>query len=301
PSTLFFLYPILIFNFTDSSRIWLIFSIVSLLGSFYLLYKIKKTSVFVLSLISLAVALSFPFKFTLGMGQINFFILLLLAYFLYLFKKGKLGWAGIFLSLATLIKIFPAIFLFIPIFLRKWKTIIWFLIILFSILIFIKGELVIYYFRGIFIPLFINPYGGVYYNQSITGFMSRINAPDFLIIIFRMIIFIYSIYFIFKNKNNLLLSFSVLLVSVLMINNFTWQHHLIFLLIPYYFLVSGRQSTFISCFLVISYFLVAVNIKNPSVYQYTLYGNLLLSHGFFGVLILWILMIVRGNKIIKIK
>ncbi|MCL5438710.1 MAG: hypothetical protein M1268_01835, partial [Patescibacteria group bacterium] len=41
PSTLFFLYPILIFNFTDSSRIWLIFSIVSLLGSFYLLYKIK--------------------------------------------------------------------------------------------------------------------------------------------------------------------------------------------------------------------------------------------------------------------
>lgn len=303
PLALLFLMPISLFEFSVSSKLWLVISILFFLVTLVILYKIKPISFNFLTIIFLASVISFPFKFTLGMGQINILAMFLIALLLFFVYKKNSLLGSISLSLSIAIKLFPLI-LFLPLLIQlKYKIVLLsvaFLILLFLLSILILGkDINLYYFDSILLPLIYKPAGEVYYNQSLSGFLSRI---DFLNLYTmqggRLVLSIVSIIVILKKKYDLILSLCLFIVLILMINNFSWQHHLVLLLIPYYFILSiNRKNKLNLFFIIMSYLLIAINIKNPVSLENIWYGNIILSHGFLGTLTLWLLYIFNYKKI----
>ncbi len=291
PIFLIFISPFTVFDSRIASNLWLLLSVISFLFSILILYKIKKIPFILLFLFIFLSIISFPFKFTLGMGQTNFILLLLICLFIYKIIKSKDLLAGVFLSLSIVIKLTPLLFvpyLFIN---RNIKTLTFSLLSLLVFLLipfFLLGrDTNIYYFNHVFLPLIKESAGRVYYNQSITGFFSRLSLDASLLNITRIVIVCFSLWTILKKKMGYFSSVSLLTIMFLLINNFTWQHHLILLILPFYFLVTKRKY-FPS---LISYSFVFFNIKNIPIYNNTLLGNILLSHGFLGVFFLWFIFV----------
>lgn len=300
PTIIIFLLPLLLFSFSIASKIWLVLSIIFLLLTLDIFYKIRPVSLLSLVIIFAATVFSFPFKFTLGMGQINLIVLFLLSLLILFIKTKKEVAAGIILSFSAVIKLFPMIFLLYLFMVRRWQIILvtfssLFILSLISFFYFGR-ELNFYYLQNILLPLLSKPAGGVYYNQSLTGFSARLNLSSGLTEIVRMVFIAGSVFLLFKKKFDVFLSVCILLALILLVNNFTWQHHLIFLLLPYYFILSHAKSKLTKFFVFISYFLVAFNFKNTSFFESTIVGNLILSHGFLGTLFLWILLLVYNEK-----
>jgi len=67
--------------------------------------------------------LSFPLKFTLGMGQINNFILLFFSFFYYFMQKNKKILSSFFISLSYLLKLTPVFSVFYFLKNRKWQMV----------------------------------------------------------------------------------------------------------------------------------------------------------------------------------
>lgn len=295
PTALLFFYPFLIVSFSVASKIWTLISVFSLLGSLFLLYKIKPVSLTFISIVFLASTISFPFKFTLGMGQVNLVLLFLLCLSLFLLLKKKNNLFTILFSIAAVLKLFPLFLIVTLFFKREYKrfilTIIFILFLLFIPSLIKASSINNYYFTSILFPLLSSPAGDVYYNQSITGFFARLNLPFYLLIVSRFILIIYSLFIAFRKRNNLFFVFSLLLSVLILTNNFSWQHHLILLLIPFYFLISNLKSFRLILILLVSFILVSINIKNPYLFSSLWYGKIFLSHGFLGILILWFLLV----------
>lgn len=292
PIALLMLFPILIVPFYVASKIWLILSTFSFFGSLFLLYKTKHVSILALSVIFIATIFSFPFKFTLGMGQINLILLFILSLSLFLFRKNKNLICSLALSLASAIKLFPAVLILIFLYKKKkyFLTTLFFLIILFFIpFLLFNLKTNFYYFQNILFPLITSSSGDIYYNQSISGFFARLNLSEQLLFFIRGLIFLISFIMIYKKREDIFFVFSYLLTTIILINNFSWQHHLVLLLIPYYFLVLRFKSFRQLLFLSISYMLIAVNIKNPNLFMHFWFSPLFLSHGFFGIFLLWLM------------
>ena len=296
PSFLLLLYPLIQLPLALASKIWLLIITLCLFVSLLLLYKIKPISSLKLAIITFFAIISFPFKFTLGMGQTNLILLLLICLFTYKIIKGRYLLAGIFLSLSIVIKLTPLLFIPYLFTNRNTRTLIFsFLSLLVFLLIpfFLFGkDINIYYFNQIFLPLVKDPAGGVYYNQSITGFFSRLSLDVSLLNITRIAIVYLSFWTILKKKMGYFSAISLLTIVFLLINNFTWQHHLILLIIPFYFLITRKkylQS-------LISYSFIFFNIKNVAIYNQNLLGNIFLSHGFIGMLILWLIFVWSLKK-----
>lgn len=292
--------PLLLFPFPIAAKMWILASITTFIITLILLYLIKPIPFAKLSLIIFATAISFPFKFTYGMGQVNFFLLFLFSFFLFLMTKKKDLLISVSLSLAIIIKLFPIFFLFPMLSLKKWKAFLltcFILLVSIIISIILVGEKInFYYLEKILIPLLSESAGGVYYNQSLTGTLSRLNVYPILINTIRIAIVIVSLSFALRYKKNIFLSFSIILVMILLVNNFTWQHHLILLLLPYYLIISHKLSKRILFASIISYLLIAINIKNPELISQLFLGNLILSHGSLGMFILWFLLLLKKSK-----
>ncbi|MBI2031141.1 MAG: DUF2029 domain-containing protein [Candidatus Levybacteria bacterium] len=301
PLVILMFIPFLGLSLALSSKIWMIMSIISAILSILVLRLIKPLSTSIILIIFSFLVLSFPFKFTLGMGQINLILLLLLSLFIYFLHFEKKVFSGLILSIAIYLKLFPGMFLILLAIKKKWAVItslIIFTILLFiPSLLFIDFEIYSYYLKSVLLPFFINSSGDPYYNQSITGFLARFDIPKAIMILPIMFILIISTYLIIK-KTDLIRSFTLLMVVVLLVKSYTMQHHLVLLLIPYYFLISETKSVLTLSFIGISYLLVAFNIKNPEAFANALFGPIILSHGFLGMLLLWIIMVKKNwNKI----
>src|SRR3990167_9555022 len=125
PNTLLFYLPFSLLPYQFAQVLFTFLSFGSFLGIIIISFQILKEKfswltflvVFSLSL------LSFPTKFTLGMGQNNLiaFLLLLLAYFFY--KEGKLGRAGIILGLAISFKTIFVFFILFFVLKKQWKIV----------------------------------------------------------------------------------------------------------------------------------------------------------------------------------
>lgn len=297
PATLLLMYPLLYFSFPIASNIWTLFSVFAFLLSITCLYLIKPLKVKLLAFIVFGTVISFPFKFTLGMGQINLLLLFLISAFLLCMVRSKKFSAAVFFSLSVALKIFPIIFVLPIIFNKKFKFLLISLGLLFLLLIFslilINPSISIYYFTNILLPLILSPAGEVYYNQSLTGFVARLHLPLYFLALVRAILVIISVIIAFKHGKNIFFSISIILTVVLLVNSFTWQHHLILLLLPFYFILSNKLTKKLFFLVIISYSLVAFNFKNPEIFVSTRYGNILLSHGFIGTLLLWYMLIFQ--------
>lgn len=313
PASLFLFIPFSLFPLFSAQIIWTIFSAGCLGLSIYLLLKSLnwklKFEEFLL-LIPL-ITLSFPVKWTFGMGQINHLILLLLVATFYFYKRKKDFLAGVFLGTAVVLKLVPAFLLGLFLIKRKLKIVSYslgtiFLLTLLAGLVF-RFELTKEYFFRI-VPTIFSPSGKeVYYNQSITGFIARLTTDNNL----RFYLYFLSSFFIFgvcwllvsKRKDLTGMEYSLIIVLMLLVNGLSWQHHFVWILIPFLMILPtlNKASKVFRAFFLISYFLIAFNIKNPASFRGTPLSPFVLSHVFFGTLILFCLLFYSLTKNLILK
>jgi len=301
PFVLFLLSPLGLLSFFWAEKIWTVLSIIFLFSAVYLIFKIYNKSIAstlgftVLGL----VCWSFPVKFTLGMGQINNLILFLFVVSIYFLEKKKKYLSAFFLASSLAIKFFP---LFLPLYLllkKKWKILISAAIIVssFYIVAFILDPKINFYFYKNILPTFLASWKTDYYNQSLSGFISRNvvenNTRDILRYMFSIIFVVVSFFAIFKTlKNNKLIRMHLgLLVSLnLIVSNFSWQHHFVVMVFPFlvtlFYIQKMKNNLKFLLTILISYLLISFNLKNPNAVLI-----LLQSHVFYGAVLLWFLQV----------
>lgn len=302
PIVLLIIYPFQLFILPIARLIWTFFSLFSLCVALILLLKIYKEKLFsntALIIYSL-VFLFFPVRYTLGMGQINMYVLLVLSFALYFINKQKNGLAGIFFGLAISIKYIP--FFIIPyLILRKqWRTLQF--LILTVIFLFLTGFIFLDYnitvrFISDVFPSFIYMNGNdAYYNQALSGFLAREIPDDTARWMWRLILsgsIVFITFFVFyrqkivDNKQIIFETGTVIMLSVL-INSFSWQHHYTWLIIPliilFFIARRAKYRVFFYLYLGVVYLLITYNIKVP-----VDASTILQSHTFYGGILLWLL------------
>lgn len=313
PSFLLLFFPLGVINYKISQLLWTFLSLGGLLGSIYLILKYidSKVSISKFLIILSFIILSFPVKFTFGMGQINFILLFLFALCFYLYQKKRIYLSGIVLGIATSIKIFPFFLIFF--FLRKKD----FYIPIISITFFISLNLLaaILFGKNIFFEYFtqtifnIPIYQASYYNQSLTGFLARLGTFNTqLIFIINYTVFIILIFISFlltkpKEQSPFLeiTEFSLFIITILIGGGLAWQHYFVLLIIPfagfinYFFDNSIKRMRLLIFFVALSYLAISSNIKHPE--SFIGPHSLLLSHVFYGTVLLYFILVKTSRKI----
>ncbi len=298
PAALFVFYLLSFLPLLPLQVFWTLLSFSSLLVSIGLLAKNKK-ELFVFT--SLAF-LSFPVKFTFGMGQINHFILLFVTLNLIFFLKNKDFLSGLFLALSLLLKMTPVLLL--PFFLlrKKFRLIFWcffclLLVFIFPYFFFGKTVYQDYFFTAL--PRLFNSFGNsFYYNQSLLAMITRLlgKVPVTMAVYIMSVVLILVSTFIrvVAPRRAPAKDYLLILTANLLLNGICWQHHLVFLLpamvILYQQLVKNSRKRLWLVFLGVAFLLVSVNIKNPHNLMGSLWGNFFLSHGTWGIAFLWLLL-----------
>lgn len=270
----------------------------SIIGSVFLSLKIAAKKVpwyYFLLFIGLSFA-SFPIRFSLGMGQVNMIVLFLLL--LAVFSETKPAKnslvAGLSMGAAIAIKPIFAFFLLFFALKKSWKMIFISTLIVTALsiasLIFWPPQIWISWFQSSILPMtsFTAPYLYVYQNQGALGFISRlntnINIRIFLSRAVTVILVPIAAYLVFKKKEiNLGLSFFI--ITLLLFDITSWQHHFVWLMFPFVVLLTyilKSKNVFLLGLLILSYLLVSWNIK----YDY-MYPNIILSNQFYGAVIMW--------------
>jgi len=293
--------------------IWTFLSLLSLFLSLWLILKINnlKPAIKWFLLLSPFLFLSFPAKFTLAMGQVNHFILLFFTLSFYFYQQKKHSLSAFFFTLSFLIKLFP-IWIFLFFFQKKdWGLIK--KICLYTALAFILSSLfldvqIIKDFFFFVLPSFFNHTANSnYYNQALTGLISRlVSHPQSQAYIF-LILSLCLIFLTWKKIQKSLpdsLKFSLLITLSLLTAPVAWQHHLVFLFFPIlslfaYFQKTKKTKSLLILFL--AYLLIFINIKNPQLFQSNLLGKVILSHATFSALIIYFLnlTITTSNSVKK--
>lgn len=243
--------------------------------------------------------LSFPVKFTFGMGQSNLFALCLFLLGFLFYKQGKKTACGILLGLAVIAKptlLFVALFY---LFRKQWAILRVFVItiILFSIVpYFLQGASIYQYYFTTQLPELTKHSGlAVYYNQSLLGALSRFTQDS----IFSQILYNVGVFCVLwgtlrsllSNKRNDEQFISRLFIALILLNVMSWQHHFVFLLFPFIVLgMSLRKSNqkIRQLLFLLALFLVSINLRAPTQFM-QFPQSIILSHSFFGALILWLL------------
>lgn len=295
-SFIFFLF-LSIFPFMLSARIFTFISLAFLFLSLFFIFKIGKMKAFsyLFFLVSGLSFVYFPVKFTLGMGQVNLIVLFLIVMFIYFIVSRSQFLPAIFLGAAFLIKMYPILLFPYLLLKRKYKILLFcsffiFLGICLSLFV-VPSGIYNYYFNKIF-PSLLNSWPSDYYNQAISGVLSRSFADSvlrtYLRYIFIVFITLSSFLIIAKSKiKNLQMEVGYLITVNLLVNAFSWQHHFVWLIIPLiftlFYLIKNKAKTIYFVILFLCYLLTAVNLSNPQNLP-----TIFLSHVFFGTFLLWL-------------
>lgn len=302
PFVLFLLSPFGLLPFFWAEKIWTSISLVLLFSSVFLIFKLYNKKLFsglgfvVFGLVSL----SFPVKFTLGMGQINNLILFLFVFSIYFLEKKKTYLSSFFLALSLAIKLFPVYFPLYFILKKKWK-ILFFITATFCafyLIAFLSDPKINIYFYKNILPTFLSGWKTDYYNQSLSGFIGRSiadqNIRSGLRYAFSIIFVAISFFVILKSiaKEKLQDMHLGLLVSLnLIVSNFSWQHHFVLMVFPFlvtlFYVQKMKNNLKLLFIILISYVLISFNLKNPNDVPV-----LLQSHVFYGAVLLWVLQCV---------
>lgn len=310
PPVILFFSPFMHLPFFVAQKIFLIISIFCLLLSIGLLFKLFKLApLSILGLFFITLVLNyFPEKFTLGMGQINNVVLLMVTLFLYFYVKKKEFLLGFFLAFAISLKLFPILLIVFLILNKRWKTLLSVVLTTLTIvlvtLISINTWITTYFLMTV-LPSLLESWKADYYNQSLSAFLIRefssLELASLLRPIVSAILIITSLVLVWKFRSNdksELLSISLLITVSLIVNTFSWQHHFVWafipLLITFYYIKNNHLGKPYYFILGLSYLLMALNLKNPSSFPI-----LLQSHIFYGALLLYFLdtylLVKRGS------
>ncbi len=260
----------------------------------------KITSIKAVLIYIILVFLFFPFRYLLSSLHIHSLIFLLFTLIIYCLVIKKDYLASAFLALAGSLTITPFFLLAIFFIQKRFKVVIFtvinvFLISLITMLI--LGQ-------DIFLKFFpttteSQDFGIIaYYNQSITSLLSKI-IQNQTIIKFFIILTILSILILlgflnqkakFKNLDLDLIFWNIGLLLLLIFAPFAWQYHytltIISLVYLFYFWKKYSFSKKYLLLILISYFLIGFNFKFPQDVNFYGLEIIILSHVFFGGLLL---------------
>ena len=305
PITNLLFMPLVVLPYNYSQALFTIISFASIFLIVYLTFKlldIKLSFKYYISICSLYF-ITFPVKFTLGMGQINLVAYCLLLYGFYLYTRSRLLHAAIWLCVAILLKPVLVITLITFLIRKQWKIVLYIvsigiLLIVLSI-IFRQFNLNIYYISNVLSKLVLHSgqvSSSIYYNQGLLAVVSRFTShPNIIkfIYYFSVLMFtIFTILFAVKSKVKELVLFSILLSLILLIDPISWQHHFVILLLPFMLLIKyiNKFAHFYKFFIIASYTLILINVKQPT-NIHIFPNNVFLSHDFIGNIIIYILLI----------
>jgi alpha-1,2-mannosyltransferase len=300
PFDMVFFIPFLVFPYEVAEKVWTSLSILAVLGTLFLIAKHFKVSFFHPLHLFLAalVFLAFPTKFTFGMGQINAVILLFTTLVWYFMQKKEYVKSGIFLSFPVMLKFYPLLVLPYLVWIRKWKILFACIVtsvVLFGTSLFFVPFQIQYMFFTQMLPDLLASWKGDYYNQAFTGVLMRVvedeNLRQVLRVAFALLLTAISFIVIILRKQKsisvLNLEIALLLTLSILINNFSWQHHYIQLVLPFFILVYTirEQKRMYPLYIpiAISYALVAINIVTPASVPVFMQ-----NHVFYGGFILYI-------------
>lgn len=316
PPVLFIFYPLSRLPIFWSQIIWTFVSLSSLIFALKYIFKVvdwKPTKNEILIIFSLSI-LSFPVRWTFGLGQINFLFLFFIVLTYYFSIKNKNVFAGICLGISVILKMTPLLLLFYFLIKRRFKIIIAALITIVSLLIFsglIFGFDLLKDYLFIVIPRLFDPLSKHgYYNQAFSSLSAGLIFDKNILTIVNFLfagILVVIDFFIFRKKKKVdALDYSLAIITMLLVNGFSWQHHFALLLFP--LLTLSKVSPCICkvrpcrgiLILFISYLLVSFNFKNPDLLGKGIFATILLSHVFWGSLLLWILIVfsIKNEKLL---
>lgn len=318
PPVLFIFYPLSRLPIFWSQIIWTFVSLSSLIFSLKYIFKVvdwKPTKNEILIIFSLSI-LSFPVRWTFGLGQINFLVLFFIVLTYYFSIKNKNVFAGICLGISVILKMTPLLLLFYFLIKRRFKIIIAALITIVSLLIFsglIFGFDLVKEYLFVVIPRLFDPltkHG--YYNQAFSSLSAGLifdkNILTSINFLFAGILLVID-FFVFRKKKKVdALDYSLAIITMLLVNGFSWQHHFVLLLFPFLvlvnfflkFLKASPWRTWRILLLLALYVLVSFNFKNQDLLGKGIFATILLSHVFWGALLLWILIIfmIKNEKVL---
>ena len=301
PTSLLFFSTLAIFPKSITAVIFLLASIASLLISVWLLTVILFTKTKRLTAFFLFSALFiqyFPTKFTLTLGQINLIILLLITTAFYFFKKNKDMHSGIFLGIATLIKIFPCFLILFFIKEKKWKTVFSFIITvgvgIGLTLLFFSPSLIIFYFESVAGNLFLQGGEMSYFDQSLNSFLLRLSVASDVRLLLRIIFTLTSVFLFLIAKNKSLSYFGLIFSVLLFLPSFAWFHHYVILIPLLIILWTTTTQTIDKLFLIFVCLLTTFHLRAPEAFSSS--NIFLFSHPFIGAYILWLFSIKKQKE-----
>lgn len=313
PQAFFLFLPFSFTSYAVAGKLFTLMSIVCFMLSIILLFRIVKLKPFSnLGIFFVILSFNFfPAKFTLGMGQVNNFVLLAVVLFLYFLFGKRYVLSGILLTIAALIKVTPVVLFIYLIYHNKWKVLFSAavsLLVISSITYFCVGHEVFFHFFLVTLPKLINNLPYDYYNQSLSGFILRsvdsISIQNLLRLIITLSLTAFSLLllWIYRNKSKAnLIGINILIILSLLLSSYSWQHHFVWLIVPLFltfsYIKNNELELWYYIILGISYFLSAINLKNPLIVSV-----LFRSHLFFGGFFLYILnihLLMRNNNMQK--
>ncbi len=246
-------------NYQTYTKILFLFNILlSLLLPFsiYLIFHSQKDESYFPTLYLVFIFnFNIPLIRTIGNGQINLLILILLIFAFYYYKKNYYFFSSLFLALACLIKIFPILFLLIMFIQKKIKFLFLFFVNLFSIIIIS----IIFFGNQLWVDFGIqflqnlsgsknNSFYLFYYsainNNSLRAFFYQLSQLyDFpqnisiLATLLLILILVTTCLISIKHKNNSDFSFSLLIVTYILISPISWVHHYVLMIVPLYYIL----------------------------------------------------------------
>ncbi|MBU0613434.1 DUF2029 domain-containing protein [Patescibacteria group bacterium] len=248
---------------------WLLINTIALILGFGILINTFIPDKIKYYLIVLGCCLIFyPVIFNLLLGQINPIVLLLLSGGLVLLLKQKNTGSGILIGIASLIKVFPIIFLIYALFIKKFK-------------VFFSGILTI--FAGILLTCLLSGSAGLansieyfssvlpsIFSGNLLGWSPGNSSPGFLDILWttaqsatilsiatKIFITIFFVFIGYKylirkqiiDRKSIILEYSFLATILVIASAFSFHHYLLWLVIPFivlfYIYLNNRNKYFL--------------------------------------------------------
>lgn len=298
PVTGFFYVPFLLFSLPMAQGLFVVLNAmaVPVIISFSLKVIHEKKSWREFLLCTSLAFISFPVKFTLGMGQNNLVVLLLLLIGLNNYQKKRYIASGVITGLSVVYKPITGFILLFYILRKSWKVLAVSLLtigISFLLAGLLFGSLLtLEYFQSVLPPLMGTGGREVYYNQSAMGFIARLTTVPLFRTLFSYsisgICILTTVIISYRKKIEDAQLFGILLILLLLFHTLSWQHHFVFLIFPFIVALIKFKSggdKLLLFLLFLAYVLVSWNIRSPSFFV-AFPQSLILSHTFYGAFIL---------------
>jgi hypothetical protein len=314
PSSLVFIAPLVLFSLPGATLLWSLGSVAAMLMSFFFLSHLllKRNDGVFIAVLTILSWWAFPLKFSLGMGQINAYLFLLLVAVLFYWQKKHRALAGLWLGLAIGLKLFP---LFFCLFFVRKKDV--------NVLLNAAGTVitlhvlpmlwlgvapVVHYYQSSFWQTVGGVNNDAYYNQSLVGLLARLHfSPQYISVI--QLVSVISLFLVsffatsskFSSAKTHLLELGLFLCAWLIGERVSWQHYFFFVCMPLaaFFPQFAAAKNVHKTLTIFTILLIGWNIKNPSA-QFSV-APFFYSHVLIGTVVLFFLILTQLHPVIFAK